>query len=206
MAGARFLVAGLLMFGWLRWRGTALPPRRMLGPIALTGMLLLFGGNFLVTYSELTVSSGMAAVIVANLPFFMTGLEALREDGERLSSFGVLGLVTGFAGMLILMWPKLMTLRAGGGLGGFRGELALLGANLCWASGSIYSKHRVKGVEPLMAVALEMLIAGAALTAAGLAFGLGTGLDIDGALELAARCGASCLTGKGPYGNQLTLD
>ena len=171
MAGARFLVAGLLMFGWLRWRGTALPPRRMLGPIALTGMLLLFGGNFLVTYSELTVSSGMAAVIVANLPFFMTGLEALREDGERLSSFGVLGLVTGFAGMLILMWPKLMTLRAGGGLGGFRGELALLGANLCWASGSIYSKHRVKGVEPLMAVALEMLIAGAALTAAGLAFG-----------------------------------
>jgi ribokinase len=41
--------------------------------------------------------------------------------------------------------------------------------------------------------------------AAGLAFGLGSGLDIDGALELAARCGAYCLTGKGPYGNQLTL-
>jgi len=171
MAGARFLVAGLLMFAWLRWRRTALPPRRMLGPIALTGLLLLFGGNFLVTYSELTVSSGMAAVIVANLPFFMTGLEALREDGERLSSFGVLGLVIGFGGMLILMWPKLMTIRAGGGLGSFRGELALLGANLCWSTGSIYSKHRVKGVEPLMAVALEMLIAGAALTAAGLAFG-----------------------------------
>jgi len=171
MAGARFLVAGLLMFAWLRWRRTALPPRRMLGPIALTGLLLLFGGNFLVTYSELTVSSGMAAVIVANLPFFMTGLEALREDGERLSSFGVLGLLIGFGGMLILMWPKLMTIRAGGGLGSFRGELALLGANLCWSTGSIYSKHRVKGVEPLMAVALEMLIAGAALTAAGLAFG-----------------------------------
>jgi ribokinase len=41
--------------------------------------------------------------------------------------------------------------------------------------------------------------------AAGLTFGLGTGLDIEGALELAARCGASCLAGKGPYGNQLTL-
>ena len=37
------------------------------------------------------------------------------------------------------------------------------------------------------------------------AVGLGTGLDIDRALELAAGCGASCLTGKGPYGNQLTL-
>ena len=41
--------------------------------------------------------------------------------------------------------------------------------------------------------------------AAGLTFGLASGLDIDGALELAARCGAYCLTGKGPYGNQLTL-
>ncbi len=41
--------------------------------------------------------------------------------------------------------------------------------------------------------------------AAGLTYGLGTGLDIDQALALAARCGAACLTGKGPYGNQLTL-
>jgi ribokinase len=41
--------------------------------------------------------------------------------------------------------------------------------------------------------------------AAGLTFGLGAGLGITGALELAARCGASCLTGKGPYGNQYTL-
>lgn len=174
MAGLRFLVAGILQLAWLRWRGSALPPRRLLGPIALTGLLLLFGGNFLVTYSELTVPSGMAAVIVANLPFFMTGLEALRKDGERLSPIGVGGLVIGFCGMLVLMWPKLMTIEKGGGLDSFRGELALLGANLCWSVGSIYSKHRVKGVEPLMAVALEMLFAGVALTAAGLAFGEAT--------------------------------
>ena len=40
--------------------------------------------------------------------------------------------------------------------------------------------------------------------AAGLAFGLGSGRDIDSALELAARCGATCMTGRGPYGRQLT--
>jgi ribokinase len=40
--------------------------------------------------------------------------------------------------------------------------------------------------------------------AAGLAFGLGSGCDIDSALELAARCGATCMTGRGPYGRQLT--
>lgn len=40
--------------------------------------------------------------------------------------------------------------------------------------------------------------------AAGLAFGLGSGRDIGSALELAARCGATCMTGRGPYGRQLT--
>jgi ribokinase len=40
--------------------------------------------------------------------------------------------------------------------------------------------------------------------AAGLAFALGEGRDIDAALELAARCGATCMTGRGPYGRQLT--
>ncbi|HSZ70727.1 MAG TPA: PfkB family carbohydrate kinase [Solirubrobacteraceae bacterium] len=40
--------------------------------------------------------------------------------------------------------------------------------------------------------------------AAGLAYGLGAGLAIPAALELAARCGASCLTGRGPYERQLT--
>jgi drug/metabolite transporter (DMT)-like permease len=171
LAGARFLIAGALMLAWLLGRRVPLPPRSMLGPIALTGMLLLCGGNWLVTYAELTVSSGMAAVIIANLPFFMAGLEALRRDGERLAPIGVLGLLIGFAGMMILMWPKIAALPPGSGLGGLRGEFALLGANLCWATGSIYSKHRVRGVAPLMAVALEMLIAGAALTLAGLLLG-----------------------------------
>jgi drug/metabolite transporter (DMT)-like permease len=170
MAGSRFLIAGAIMLAWLLWTKVPLPPRDMIGPIALTGLLLLFGGNYLVTWSEMTVSSGMAAVIIANLPFFMTGLEAARPDGERLSPLGVLGLLVGFAGMMILMWPKLATL-GDHGLRDFRGELALLGANLCWATGSIYSKHRVRGVAPLMAVGLEMFIAGVALTATGLIFG-----------------------------------
>jgi drug/metabolite transporter (DMT)-like permease len=171
MAGARFLIAGLIMMAWLLYRRVPFPPRRMLGPIAVTGILLLFGGNFLVTWSEIYVSSGMAAVIVANLPFFMTGLEAMRRDGERLSPLGVLGLLVGFSGMLILMWPKIAAIEGGRSLGDFRGEFALLGANICWATGSIYSKHRVKGVAPLMAVGLEMLIAGLALLGFGLLLG-----------------------------------
>ena len=170
LAGTRFLVAGAILLAWLLWRRVPLPPRSLFGPLAVTGLLLLFGGNWLVTWAELTVPSGMAAVIVANLPFFVAAIEAARGDGEPLSGAGVLGLVIGFAGMLILMWPKLAAIETRGP-GGFRGEIALLAANLCWASGSIYARRRIRGIAPLMGVAFEMLIAGVALTAAGFLLG-----------------------------------
>jgi ribokinase len=40
--------------------------------------------------------------------------------------------------------------------------------------------------------------------AAGLTYGLGAGLEVPDAVALAARCGAACLTGRGPYERQLT--
>ncbi|HKQ97289.1 MAG TPA: EamA family transporter [Candidatus Polarisedimenticolia bacterium] len=170
MAGTRFFTAGAILLAFLLWRRVPLPPRAMLGPIALIGMLMLFGGNLLVTVAELTVSSGMAAVIVANLPFFMVAIESMYGDGERLSLMGGVGLLVGFTGMLILTWPKLVAV-------GFRnpwemrGEMALLGANLCWAIGSIYSKHKVRDTAPLMSVALQMLFAGTALLLFGFLLG-----------------------------------
>jgi drug/metabolite transporter (DMT)-like permease len=170
MAGSRFLVAGTIMFTWLLLRRVALPPRAEWGPIALTGLMLLFGGNWLVTVAELTVPSGMAAVIIANLPFFVVVLESLRKDGERITPLVVAGLVIGFSGMLILTWPKISNLGPRG-LWEMRGEMALVGANICWAVGSIYSKHKVRDTSPLMAVALEMLVAGMALTLFGFLLG-----------------------------------
>ncbi|MFQ5877958.1 MAG: EamA family transporter [Acidobacteriota bacterium] len=170
LAGTRFAIAGGLLFTWLRWRRVPLPPARLLGPIAVTGLLLLAGGNWMVTVSVQTVPSGMAAVIIANVPFFMVAIEALRRDGERITPLVAAGLVVGFLGMLILMWPKITALGSRGWEAA-PGEIALLAANVSWAFGSIYSKHRVRGVAPLMAVALEMLIAGAALLLIGTLLG-----------------------------------
>jgi drug/metabolite transporter (DMT)-like permease len=170
MAGSRFALAGTILLALLLMRRVPLPSRSLLLPIAITGILMLCGGNLLVVYAELSVSSGMAAVIVANLPFVMALLEYFRKDGERLSPLGILGLFVGFAGMLILTWPKLAA-SLSVGLGSMRGEAALLGANLCWAVGSIYSKHRVRGVSPLMATALQMLIAGAIMALFGVLLG-----------------------------------
>ena len=66
MAGLRHLTAGLLLFGWLRLRGTPAPERRHWGPAAAIGGLMLLGGNGLVSWAEQRVPSGLAALIVAS--------------------------------------------------------------------------------------------------------------------------------------------
>ena len=64
-------------------------------------------GNGFVNWAEQSVPSGLAAVVIATAPFFMAGVEAFHSDGERLSRRALLGLVLGFIGILVLVWPDL---------------------------------------------------------------------------------------------------
>ena len=66
LGGIRFLIAGGLMYGFLRWRGVAAPTRVQWGNAAVMGVLLLLLGNGMVNLAEQTVSSGMTAVAVAS--------------------------------------------------------------------------------------------------------------------------------------------
>ena len=68
----RFAFAGTLMYAWLRFHGVAAPTRRQWRNAAVTGVLLLLGGNGLVCFAEQSVSSGIAAVAVASMPLFAT--------------------------------------------------------------------------------------------------------------------------------------
>lgn len=72
MAGARFLIAGLLLYVWQRWRGAARPQLRDWRTAAIVGSCLLFAGNGALTYSEQFISSGLAAVLIAVVPLFFS--------------------------------------------------------------------------------------------------------------------------------------
>ena len=79
MAGDRHLTAGVLLLAWLRLSGTAAPTRRHWRSAAIIGGLMLLGGNGLVTWAERRVPSGLAALIVASVPIWMTLLHGLPE-------------------------------------------------------------------------------------------------------------------------------
>jgi drug/metabolite transporter (DMT)-like permease len=160
LAGVRFTLAGLILLLFLRLRRHPIPPRRELGDIAVVGIALLTIANGLVVWSEQWVPSGLAALIVATLPFWMVGLESLLPDGEKISLQKAIGIMVGFGGLILLLGPDLGTIPD---LDYVKGVLALLLASFSWAAGSVYAKYRVIRTTPLMAAALQMIIAGTVL-------------------------------------------
>ena len=167
----RWLVAGALLAIVTRLRGEGLPPPSRWRDPAIQGVLLLGFGNGCVNWAEQYVPSGLAAVIIATVPFFMTGVEALFADGERITGSALAGLGVGFAGILILVWPDLHVVDSTG-TRFIAGIVALQIACLGWAVGSSYSKRHKHPNESVLGItAMQMLCGGVALLAIGLASG-----------------------------------
>ena len=100
LGGVRFLIAGSLMYGFLRWRGVPAPTAPQWRNAAVMGVLLLLLGNGMVNLAEQTVSSGMTAVAVASAPLWMGIFAAMR--GQRPNRMEWVGLGIGFLGVLWL--------------------------------------------------------------------------------------------------------
>ena len=170
MGALRWLTAGSLLLAYAWFRGQALPHVGSWASLAVQGLLMIGFGNGFVNWAEQSVPSGLAAVVIATSPFFMAGVEALRTDGERLSRRGLAGLVLGFVGIIVLVWPDLRFNDAGG-TQFVLGLLALQGACLAWAVGSSYSKRHPHGDSVIGATAVQMLFGGLIMLVAGTLIG-----------------------------------
>jgi drug/metabolite transporter (DMT)-like permease len=160
----RYIPAGGVLALILVMRGIRLPGPTHWNGLALLGFLMIALGNGGVIWAEQWVPSGIAAVVVAASPFWMTGLEAAR-GGARLTLQRLLGLVLGFLGILLLVWPELT---AGGELGRqfAVGVIALQIACIGWALGSSYSRRHAREENALGASAVQMIFGGLFMLAA----------------------------------------
>ncbi|HYT32479.1 MAG TPA: EamA family transporter [Thermoanaerobaculia bacterium] len=174
MAGTRHLIAGLLLYIWMRSRGTPRPSATHWRSAAIIGGLMLLGGNGLVTWAEQRVPSGLAALIVASVPIWMAVLEGL-EKRARPGGAVIAGLLLGLAGIALLVAPGRF---AGNGHVDPIGALALLTAALCWSFGSLYSRRVPLPASTFTATAMEMIAGGTWLWVAGLLFGEGSRLHL----------------------------
>ncbi len=165
MAGIRFLIAGGALYLWTRLRGAPTPTRPNWKAAMIIGGLLLLGGNGGVVWAEQYVPSGLTAVLITTVPLWMALLEWKRYDRTRPAVPIVLGLVLGFAGVVLLVGPEEL---AGSGAVNRVGAAVLILASLSWAIGSLYSRKAPLPSSPLQSTAMEMLAGGLLLSTAGL--------------------------------------
>jgi drug/metabolite transporter (DMT)-like permease len=170
MASLRWTIAGAIVSVVVRARGGRLPGPGAWPGLALLGLLMIGFGNGFVVYAEQYVPSGLTAVVLATSPFWMVGVEALLPAGERPGAGAIAGLLVGFSGILLLVWPDLLA----GGTGAARFGLGLVALQLAcvgWAAGSAYSKRHRHGADVLGATALQMLFGGVIMTVVATALG-----------------------------------
>lgn len=160
-AGMRFLVSGAILLIWRRAAGDAWPTKRQWRSTAIVGILLLLGGNGLVSFAEQRIASGVAALIVGTVPLWMVLIEAIRPGGVRPSWQAILGLLIGFGGIYLLVGPS--ELNIGSVQFDTTGILAVIVASFLWSIGSIYSRSADMPDSSLMATGAEMLTGSAAL-------------------------------------------
>jgi drug/metabolite transporter (DMT)-like permease len=158
MAGSRFIIAGLMMLSYGKWKGLAFPKFKEVLPFSIVGILLLTGGNGLVTIAEKTVASGIASLFVAMVPIYIAVLEIIILRTSRLSIIGFLGLFIGFIGVYLLINPL-----NGSSLISIEGAVMLFLAGLLWSIGSVLSKRLDKKVHIVPSIGIQMLSAGLVL-------------------------------------------
>ncbi|MDX1993687.1 MAG: drug/metabolite exporter YedA [bacterium] len=161
LTGTRFLIAGGLMFAFLRLRGAPMPTGKEWRNAAIIGTLMLGFGTGGVAFAEQWVDSGLAAVAVAVVPVWVALFTGLT--GRWPTRMEWVGLVIGLAGVGLLNLENGMRANP-------QGAAALILGPICWATGSILSRHLAlpKG---FMASAVEMIGGGAVLMTASLLLG-----------------------------------
>ena len=174
MAGTRHLIAGALLYAVMRARGAPKPTLVNWKSATVLGALLLLGGNGLVSAAEQTVPSGVTALMVAAVPFWMVLLNALdQRKAPRVSVLA--GLSLGVVGLAVLVFPT----------GGHApdhvdpsGIAMLLAGTLAWGVGSLYAPRAAMPASTFLGIGMEMLAGGLLLWIAGFATGEGTALHL----------------------------
>jgi len=173
MAGARFIVAGGILYGVMRRTGAPRPTASQWRDAIILGALLLLVGNGGLTWAEKRVPTNIAALTVAGTPLWMLLLDWLRPGGRRPHGLVFAGLGLGFAGVGLIVTSRDTQ---GHGVMDSAGAAMLLSASVCWAAGSIFSRHARQPASALLAIAMQMIAGGALMLLAGLALGEGSRL------------------------------
>lgn len=154
-SGLRNLLAGTLIYGYLRLRGAQRPSREQWRTALIVGVSLLALGNGAVTWAAQREPSGVIALVVSLVPLWLMVFGWMGARGVRPAGIEVAGIALGLSGIALLVVPH----EGGGNVSGL-GLAVLLLSTLAWAGGSMYARTIAPLPVPLLGTGMEMLLGG----------------------------------------------
>lgn len=157
VSGVRQFISGVLMTGFFVVRGDAFPAWEEMKKISVQGILMLCIANGLITWSMEYISGGLAAIIVALVPFFTVFFSIQMQKKSKFTGVMLFGLLLGFAGILSIFYDYAGILPGKN----FKLGIALaLASTIVWAYGTVYTSGNKGKTHLLFAAGLQMLVAG----------------------------------------------
>jgi len=181
MIGARYVIAGGLLFAWARWRDGDRATREDWRTSALSGTLMLAGGNGAVVWAAQRVPSGIVALLVAVVPIWMVLLDWMLPAGRRPRASVFAGLAMGLAGLLLLIGPSSMRGKMGIDPASV---VVLLAGSLAWAVGSLLTQRAPRPTSGTVGSSIQMLAGGSVATLVAVFRGEPAQLDLANASAL----------------------
>ncbi|GAC1671573.1 MAG: drug/metabolite exporter YedA [Candidatus Acidiferrum sp.] len=166
LAAMRFLVAGLVLYGWIAARGERSPTGRQWMSAFLLAALIFVLDYGLLFWAEQRVPSGVAAVMMATIPVFMALSEILVLRTQRLTVRLAFALTIGIAGVAVLMSHSW---RLGGAPIDRPGAAALIVASMSWSIASALTRKLPLPPSKIMSSAAQMLAGGVLLAVTAVA-------------------------------------
>lgn len=161
LAGMRFLVAGLVLYIWTRSRGTPSPTVREWSGASLLAVLIFVLDYGLLFWAERRVPSGIAAVMMATIPVFMTLAEIVFLRTQRLTIRLAFALLVGMAGVVVLVGH---TMSLGEAPVDTAGACALIVSAISWSTAASLSRKVPLPAAKTMSSGAQMLAGGVLLT------------------------------------------
>lgn len=168
MAGFRHSIGGILICSYFLLRGYKLPSVKSLKVFAINGLLMLVIGNGLVTWAEIYVPSGLAAIICSLTPIWIVGFNAFGENKEVLNIKIAIGFIICLLAQILIFKNHIEDFSNPNYV---LGIIFVLIANMAWALGTVYSKNHKSDTHPLFGAGLQMIAGGVILDIIGTVMG-----------------------------------
>lgn len=175
MVGARFVLAGIPLYGILRLMGAPRPTLSEWRVAGLLGVLLLSVGTGGIAISEKSVPSGLVSLLVALVPVYVAVLEWMFSGFKKLNKYSVIGLGVSTIGIFILVGPTMFS-NLGNGLDNLFGIAVVLISSLSWALGTVISRKLERPRSSMLGAAMQMMTGGVFLLVAAFVMGEHNGL------------------------------